>query len=368
MKFSRIIFALFAILALAASACGNDDDGESAAPQATAAAPEATAAAPEATAAAPQATAAAPQATAAPAAPDEPESEPLVIGYANQGVAFAFNAAIADGVSDAADAAGIRLLVLDAEGESAQQANDIQDLIAQEVDGVLLGATDSTVATGFVDDLEEAGIPVVAIATQVGDPSTREQSDVYEGLVALVTQNEVAAGETAGRIALNLLPEGGEVAIIEGLTGQAQVELRARNFLTPAEAAGVTFDIVSRQPGNWSQDTAEGVCQNIFAANPDIDLIYAQNDPMAIGCGAAAEAAGLDVQIIGVGGSGIGIAAIEEGTIQATVCYQPFTMGSLGLQTLIDHINGDAVLDAEFINYDTPGITSDNLDDCIPQW
>ncbi|MDE2789833.1 MAG: sugar ABC transporter substrate-binding protein [Paracoccaceae bacterium] len=295
-------------------------------------------------------------------------AEDLTIGYANQGVAFVFNAAIAKGVQAEAERLGVHLVELDAAGDLAKQSNDIQDLIAQQVDGVLIGAVDSTAAMGFVDKVAEAGIPIVAVATQVGDPSTRAQDDVYENLVALVTQNEVAAGETAGRLAGKLVPGGGKIAIIEGITGTAQVELRARNFVPAAAEEGAAFEVVTRQPANWNQEKAFGVCQNILQANTGLTLIYAQNDPMAIGCAKAAKAAGIEVAVIGIGGSKFGLAAVAADDIQGTVCYQPETMGALGLRTLVNHVNGTQELSEAFINYDTPGIDASNLGDCDPQW
>ena len=103
-------------------------------------------------------------------------------------------AAIAKGFQDAAGKAGVHAIVLDAQGRVQKQANDIDDLIGQKVSGIALMPLDSVIAQSWVDHATAAGIPVVAVGSQVGDPRSRPLENVYPGLVALVTQDEVAAG------------------------------------------------------------------------------------------------------------------------------------------------------------------------------
>src|SRR3546814_9238133 len=76
---------------------------------------------------------------------------------------------------------------------------------------------DSVVAQGWVDRVGRAGVPVAAVAALVGDPRTRAIDDVYPGLVALASQDEVAAGEAAGTLAAELLPRDrpARIAVIE---------------------------------------------------------------------------------------------------------------------------------------------------------
>lgn len=294
--------------------------------------------------------------------------EDFTIGVSNLGLSFPFPASIGEGIQARAEELGVELVELDAAGDADQQANTVQDLIAQEVDGVLLLPVDSGVAEGLVDDLAAAGIPVVAVASQVGDPTEREIEDVYPGLVALVTQAEVEAGEKAAAIALDVLPDGGQVAIVEGAAGFAEVQTRAVGFEEVLGAAEATYEIVARQPGDWTPEAAEAACQNMLASNPDIALFYAQSDDMSVGCAQAIEAAGSDAQTIGIGGSGLGVGAIEDGTVAGTVCYKPVDMGELAMQTIYDHLTGVTTETGQFITYDTPAITAENVADCEPQW
>ena len=290
------------------------------------------------------------------------------IGVSNLGLSFPFPAAIGKGIKEEADRLGVRIVELDAQGKADKQSNDVQDLIAQQPDGVLLLPVDSGVAQGLADRLKAAEIPTVAVASQVGDPKQRQLKDVYPGLVALVTQDEYAAGGKAGEIAADVVPGGGKMAIVEGQAGFAEVVQRYQEFPKAAAAKGATYEVVARQPGDWVQDKAQSACQNMLSSHPDTQLFYAESDDMAVGCAKAVQAAGSKAKIVGIGGSKLGVDAVKSGTIAGTVCYKPEDLGRLALTTLYKHLTGEKKQDAAFITYDTPAITKDNVDDCVPQW
>ena len=295
-------------------------------------------------------------------------TDDLTVGVSNLGLSFPFPSAIGDGIAAKADELGVSLVELDGQGDTEKQANDVQDLIGQAPDGVLLLPVESGVAVGLVDQLVAAEIPTVAVASQVGDPNERDLDDVYDGLVALVTQQEVASGRTAGELALQAVPDGGKLAVVEGAAGFAEVELRFREFLAPAEEAGVTFEVVAKQPGDWTAEAAQTACQNMLSADPAIDLFYAESDDMATGCAEAVESGGSDAKVIGIGGAKLGIDSVKSGKIFGTVCYKPYDLGELAMQTLYDHLTGAEELSAEFVTYDTPAISAENVDECEPQW
>jgi ribose transport system substrate-binding protein len=175
-------------------------------------------------------------------------------GFSNVGLSFPFAAAIAKGFEGAAKDAGVTAVVLDAKNDVQKQANDIDDLIAQKVKGIVIMPLDSTVAQGWVDKVAEAGISVASVGSQIGDPNKRTIKDVYPKLVAVVTQDEIAAGNRAGELALTLLPKDrpAKIAIIEGQAGFSEVKQRSEGFLEALKAAGAKYEIVASQPGDWT--------------------------------------------------------------------------------------------------------------------
>lgn len=297
-------------------------------------------------------------------------SAPLRFGLSSAGLSYPFAAAIAKGFERQAAREGVQAIVLDAQERVQKQANDLQDLVSEHVNGIVLMPLDSVIAQSWVDRAAAAGIPVVAVGSQVGDPATRPLRKVYPKLTALVTQDEVAAGREAGRLALKLLPRGrvARIAIIQGAPGFPEVLQREAGFEQALDAAHVRYRIVASQPGNWSADGADSACQNILAAHPDIDLFFNEADDMAVGCAHAVRAAGAHARLLGIGGSRLAMVSLAAGRIDGTVCYKPRKLGELAFDALYGEVTGRKPLHAAFITYRTPGITRANLGACRPQW
>ncbi len=293
-------------------------------------------------------------------------------GFSSNGLSFPFAAAVAQGFADAAEEAGVEAIVLDSQGDVLKQTNDIDDLLAQGVAGIAIMPNDSAVAVSWVDAAHAAGVPVVASASMIGDTSTRPIDDVYENLAALVTQQEVAAGREVGLLAARLLGEAGietaQVAIIEGAAGYAEVGQRTEGFEMGMNEAGQAYEIVAAQPGDWSSERGEAVCQNILASNPNIDLFFNQADDMVVGCARAVDSAGSDALLVGFGGSRLAIESIRAGSVDGTVCYKPEEIGRISFQVLYEVATGEAQHSEEFLTYPTPGVSISNIDECEGQW
>ncbi|HEV2441772.1 MAG TPA: sugar ABC transporter substrate-binding protein [Steroidobacteraceae bacterium] len=306
------------------------------------------------------------------AAPDTTPARgaPLRFGLSSAGLSYPFAAAIAQGFQQQAARTGVEAVVLDAQGSVQKQANDLDDLLSQRVAGIVLMPLDGVIAQSWVDRAAAAGIPVVAVGSQVGDPNTRPLHEVYPGLTALVTQDEVLAGQEAGRLALTLLPRDrvARIAVIEGAPGFPEVLQRAEGFRQALDAVHARYRIVASQPGNWTADDADTACQNILAAHPDVDLFFNEADDMAVGCARAVRSAGSHARLVGIGGSRLAIVSLEAGRIDGTVCYEPRELGTLAFDALYEDVTGRKPLHAAFITYRTPGITRANVGACPAQW
>jgi ribose transport system substrate-binding protein len=287
-------------------------------------------------------------------------------GLSTVGLSYPFAAAIAKGFTAAAAKAGAAAIVLDAQGDVQKQADDLDDLITQHVDGIAVMPLDSIVAEGWVRRANRANVPIAAVAALVGDPRKRDVTDVYPGLVALASQDEVAAGRSAGALADRLLPQGrvARIAVIEGAAGFPEVEQRARGFRQALDAAGARYRIVASQPGNWTSEGGEAACQNILAAHPDVDLFFNEADDMVIGCARAVRAAGSHARLIGVGGSKLAVASIKAGAVDGTVCFKPEALGALAFAALHDR---RTTTKGRFLTYPIPAVTRADIAS-VGQW
>jgi ribose transport system substrate-binding protein len=292
-------------------------------------------------------------------------SKQFTIGLANQQESVTFPAAIAEGAKKKADELGVKLISLDSQGDQAKQASQVQDLIAQKVDGIILVPLSPGPAQALVDQADKAGIAVGTTHGYVG--ADRKVEEPYEKLKFIVTEDEIGAGATAGKMAVEAVPEGGKVAVITGAAGFVENTTRVTKFKEALDAKG-GFTIVATQPGNWTKQDGQSACQNILAANSDIALVYAISDDMAIGCSAAIKSANSKAKVIGIGGAKVGIEAIKDGTLYGTVCYKPFDEGAAAVQQMYDALTGKLTGAPKTTFYDTPGVTKENVDSCDPQW
>jgi ribose transport system substrate-binding protein len=295
----------------------------------------------------------------------------MTFGYVPGSMIYPYNVATAKGFEAEAKAAGVKTIVLDPQGSVEKQGNAIDDLIAQKVDAIGFLPLDSVVAQSFVDRLSDKGIPVVAVALQVGDPTKRDLRSVYPGLSALVAPDDVVEGEQAAKLALGLLPKdrAAKIAIIEGAPGYAVVEQRIAGFKKGLNDAGQKFDVLGSQPSNWTPESGQSICQNFLTANPDLDLIFSEADDMAIGCARAISALGSQTKLIATsGGSKTGNAAIASGELSGSVCVKPELLGRMMFREMLDAATNANFKKGKFVTIDLPIITKDSLAGCPAEW
>lgn len=102
--------------------------------------------------------------------------------------------------------------------------------------------------------------------------------------------------------------------------------------------------VLSSQSANFDRAKALNTAQNMIQANKDVQVIFAQNDEMALGAAQAVKSAGLkDIIIIGIDGQPDAHDAIKNGDITATIAQQPAKMGEIAIQAAIDHYQGKKV-------------------------
>ena len=298
-------------------------------------------------------------------------AEDIVLGYMPASMEYPFNVATQKGFVEEAESLGAKVVTIDPQGSVEKQANGVDDFLSQGVDGIGMLPLDGVVAQEWVEKSVAAGVPFVSLATMVGDPATRAWNDVYPNLTALVGMDNVGAGRASGELAAEMLPKDRvvKIAIIEGAPGYPQVGQRTQGFREGLDAAGIQYEIVASQPTDWTPEKGEAVCLNILTATPDLDMFFSQADDMAIGCARAIEAAGSQAALIATGGgSSTGLAAVENGEIDGSVCDRPEHAGRLVARALFEAVTGKKTDKAQLITFETPKITKDTLAECPPEW
>jgi ribose transport system substrate-binding protein len=263
-----------------------------------------------------------------------------------------FFVTLRDGAQSAADEAGAELIVSDAQNDTAQQQDDIQNFVTQQVNVILVNPVDSDAVVPAIEAANQANIPVIALdrGASSGEIATTIASDNVQG------------GNLAGEELIRLVSSG-SVAQLEGTPGADPARDRGQGFQDAIDAQGAV-EVVASQTANFDRAEGLNVAENILQANPEIAGIFAQNDEMALGAVQAFGAsAGDEVKVVGFDATEDGLSAIQDGTMNATVAQQPSEIGSLGVENAIRVIDGESV--EENIPVEVQLVTPDNVSEFL---
>ena len=121
------------------------------------------------------------------------DKKQIVIGFSQRRVAGSdwWKTLIA-GATSQAEKLGVKIVVVDAGGDTVRQNSDVQTLITKGVDGVIINPNDPRGVSQAVEAVKKAGIPLVAVNSNL-DPSLAKDAFCY------VAEDQVATGALAGK-------------------------------------------------------------------------------------------------------------------------------------------------------------------------
>ena len=268
-------------------------------------------------------------------APAAPTGGDFTLGLSLSTLNNPFFVTLRDGAEAAATAAGVELVVVDAQDDPAQEATNIEDLIQRGVDALLINPTDADAIVPSIQKANEAGIPVFTV----------DRGAAGGEVVSHIASDNVAGGRLAAEFLCEALGSAGSVVELEGIAGTSAARDRGQGFNDYMSSDCTGVEIVAKQTANFNRAEGLSVFENILQAQPEIDGVFAHNDEMILGALEAAEAAGRAEEIVFVGFDAVddAVAAVEAGKLAATVAQQPAEMGRLSVEYAINHLNGETV-------------------------
>lgn len=239
-----------------------------------------------------------------------------------------------------------------ADDSNEKQIDDIRYFADNGFDILIVSPNEADALTPVIKEVYESGMPVVIFDRNIN-------GDTYTARIGV---DDEALGRSAAHYALHLLGKGATAIEIFGLKGSTPAEGRHNGFVQEFQDNGGT--VLASVPGNWNKEDAVPVTDSLLNVYPDVDLIYAHNDRMAIGASEVAKSRGLhDIRIIGIDAApNIGIQAVADSVIDATFLYpteghrliqtalailknQPYTKETmLPLSSAVDLSNADILL------------------------
>lgn len=248
---------------------------------------------------------------------------------------------------------GDHLITSDPANDVTLQISQMEDAISQQPDGYFVNPAEAEGILPALDQVKDAGIPMVNFDTEV--------ADMQDYVVAYTGSDNYNAGKVCGEDLVEQCPDGGDIIVLDSPTMNSVVD-RTNGFLDAIEGHG--FNIVAQQDAKGNLQEAQTIADDLLQAHPDVVAIFGGNDPTALGALASAEGAGLtDVLIYGVDGSPDFKAEMsKEGSLlRATGAQSPISIADQAVEIMY------AIMEGEEIQFRYPVetflITPDNVAD-----
>jgi simple sugar transport system substrate-binding protein/ribose transport system substrate-binding protein len=208
----------------------------------------------------------------------------------------------------------LRVIFTDAAQDSQKQIRDVENLLGYGIDLLMISPNEAEPLTPIVEKAYRS-IPVIVIDREIeGD-----------GYTMFIGADNREIGKMAGEFVAGLLgAPGGQVIEVLGLPGSVPAQHRSEGF-REALAGYPSIRIVDTVVADWLRDKAEDEMLPALSRNPDVDVVYAHNDPMALGASRAAANLHMEglrfIGIDGLPGSDGGAQLVAQGVLQATFVY-----------------------------------------------
>lgn len=290
---------------------------------------------------------------------EEVNLEEVTLAYVPTTMNNPFWSAMMGGITEKMEELGMdpssQLVTVDANSDQATMNNYVNDLIAQEVDAIILAPMDCTAVTEALLACEEAGIPVINVDTAV---------DAADKVVAVIASDNYKAGVLCAEDMMSKLEEGSKVAVMNQPSGTACVQ-REQGFI---DTVGDYFEIVSTTDTEGDTAKTMTAAEDVLTADDDLAAFFCINDMGALGCVQACAAAGKeDILIYGVDGNPDFMGYVEDGSATASAAQQPSVIGASAVETAIATLNGEEVEHDQVVDVEL--ITGENIADFdISDW
>lgn len=224
----------------------------------------------------------------------------------------------------------IDFIIKNANDNSAKQKQDILDLCKQDIDILIVSPNEAEPLTQVVSEVYNKGIPVILVDRKIN-------SDKY---TAFVGGDNYQIGIEAGKYAVHLLHEKGNILEIKGLKGATPANERSNGF-SEIVRQYPNVKIIKSIYGNWLKERAQLLTDSLLKAESGlkIDLVYAHNDFMALGAYNACTRNKIRPKILGVDGLAVpncGVDMVLNHNIDATFPYP--SGGEIAIRIAIDII------------------------------
>jgi ribose transport system substrate-binding protein len=228
----------------------------------------------------------------------------------------------------------LKVTFIDAQNVSTKQQDQVRQFIQQKVDLIIISPKETKPLTAPVAEAYKKGIPVIVLDRKV------EGSDY----TCFIGADNVKIGREAGKHLAKLLKGKGSVVELKGLMTSTPGQERNKGFREGIK--GSQIKVIAEADCKWLEDEGRKEMTSILSRFPQIDAVYAHNDPQAHGAYRAAQLEGKGrektIKFIGIDAlPHEGVQYVKQGVLAATFEYP--TGGKEAIDTALKILNGETV-------------------------
>ena len=229
-----------------------------------------------------------------------------------------------DGAEKEAKKLGYDLVILDSQNDPAKERANVEDLVQLGVIALLINPTDSDAVVKTVEVANKSNIPVITLDRQANGGK----------ITSHIASDNIKGGEMAAEYVLDKFKdEKGPINVVEiqGIPGASATRDRGEGFHNIMDKND-KFNFISIQAADFDRQKGLQVMENIIQANPNIQVVFAHNDEMALGAVKAIKASGINALVIGFDGNDDAKDSIDANEMTAIIAQQPDLIGALGVE------------------------------------
>ena len=255
--------------------------------------------------------------------------------------------------------------IVDGKNDMAEQSNQIDNFITQGMDVIILNLVQTSSADAIIDKVVGAGIPLVLINRE---PLGTDGDESYAGIlnndtVCYVGADARQSGTFQGEIVAELADHGdingdGKVSyiMIEGDPENIDAQYRTEYSIKALTDAGIEVECLDDQVGNWAQAKGEELCKTALTKFGDaVEVVFCNNDAMALGAAAAITAAGRtvgeDIYLLGVDALDECVEMVNNGTMTGTVLNDANGQSHKAVDVAVALLNGEKIDNYYWVDY-----------------
>lgn len=263
------------------------------------------------------------------------------------------------------DSVKYNVQIVDGKNDMAEQSNQVDSFITQGMDVIILNLVQTSSADSIIDKVVGAGIPLVLINREpLGDNGDESYAGILDNpTVCYVGADARQSGTYQGEIVAELDNKGdinGDGVIsylmIEGDPENPDAQYRTQYSIKALEDAGLKVEKVDDQIGNWDQTKGQEICANALSQYGDkIEVVFCNNDAMALGAATAIKAAGrtvgTDIYLLGVDALDECVEMVNNGEMTGTVLNDANGQAHTAVDTAITLLEGGSIENYYWVDY-----------------